>query len=236
MALDPRRAPDVWGGKSLPDKASSHASAASLESRTLDVARRAVVRVTASKPAARRGDVGGANRTGFGFVVNENGIVLTAGRLVAGAAKVAVVLPDGRTLSADTVVIDPLNDLAVLQVSEGRLRAIPLGSSGDLRVGDPLITLFGSVGGEGVGTVRATGSANGGDLVADARPTGQPRSGLPLLNVRGEAVGIVTHTSEAGGGLSFAVPIDRAKRVLRGLGPAARVAPTLASPDGTSDR
>jgi S1-C subfamily serine protease len=221
-----------------PDHASLPASAVHLESRTLDVARRAVVRVAASKPAERSDDGGGANRTGFGFVVNENGTVLTAGRLVAGAAKVAVVLPDGRTLPVNSVVIDSLNDLAVLRVSEGRLRAMPLGSSGDLRVGDPLFTLGGPVGGEGVGTVRATGSSNGGDLVADARPTGLPRSGLPLLNARGEAVGIVTHTSEARGGasLEFAVPIDRAKRVLRDLGPTARVASPRASPDVNSGR
>jgi S1-C subfamily serine protease len=238
MALEARRAPEVGGGKSLPDLASSRALVVSLDSWTLDVARRAIVRVTASEPAERSGDGGGANRTGFGFVVNENGTVLTAGRIVAGTTKVAVVLSDGRTLPVNSVVIDSLNDLAVLRVSEGRLRAMPLGSSGDLRVGDPLITLGGPVGGEGTGTVRATGSANGGDLVADARLTGLPRSGLPLLNARGEAVGIVTHTSEARGGasLEFAVPIDRAKRVLRDLGPTARVALPRASPDINSDR
>ena len=163
---------------------------------------------------------------GFGFVVAESGIVLTAGRLVAGATKVAVVLPDGRRLPVTGVVIDSLNDLAVLQV-EGRLRAVPLGSSGDLRVGDPLIALGGSTSDGVIGTVRATGAANGGDLVTDARRTGQLRAGLPLLNVRGEAVGIVTHTSGASSGaaLDFAVPIDRAKRVLRGLAPAAPGAP-----------
>ena len=164
---------------------------------------------------------------GFGFVVDENGTVLTAGRLVAGATKVTVVLPDGRRLPVTGVVVDSLNDLGVLQVKEGRLRAVPLGSSGDLRVGDPLIALGGSTADGVVGTVRATGTANGGDLVTDARRTGQVRAGLPLLNVRGEAVGIVTHTSEASSGatLDFAVPIDRAKRVLRGLPPAAAGAP-----------
>jgi S1-C subfamily serine protease len=170
--------------------------------------------------------------------VNESGVVLTTGRLVTGATKVAVVLPDGRTLPVTGVVIDALNDLAVLQVREGRLRAVPLGSSGDLRVGDPLIALGGPVTGETVGTVRATGTATGGDLVTDARPTGQLRAGLPLLNARGEAVGIVTHTSEVGGGttLDFAVPIDRAKRVLRGLRPATHGAPRDSSPDVNSDR
>jgi S1-C subfamily serine protease len=126
-----------------------------------------------------------------------------------------------------------LNDLAVLQVKEGRLRAVLLGSSGDLRIGDPLIALGDPVTGEAVRTVRATGIATGGDLVTDGRPSGQLRAGLPLVNLRGEAVGIVTHTSEPGNGaiLEFAVPIDRAKRVLRDLRPAA-----AAPQDANSDR
>lgn len=198
------------------------------------MARRALVRVEAVNGAAgqRSGDGGRTSRAGFGFVVNERGIILTAGRLVTGATRVAVVLPDGRTVPVTMVVIDPLNDLAVLQVKEGRLRPVLLGSSGDLRIGDRLIALGDPVTGETVGTVRATGAATGGDLVTDARPSDQLRAGLPLLNVRGEAVGIVTHTSEPGAGaaLEFAVPIDRAKRVLRDLGP------TAAPQDTNSDR
>ena len=149
-----------------------------------------------------------------------------------------MVLPDGRMLPVTAVAIDPLNDLAVLLVKVGGLRAVPLGSSGELRVGDPVIALGGPVVGETAGTLRATGAATGGDLVTDARATGQPRAGLPLLNVRGEAVGLLTHTSEAGSGtaLEFAVPIDRAKRLLRDLGPAAHGTPKAASPDVTSDR
>jgi S1-C subfamily serine protease len=209
------------------------------ESRTLDVARRAVVRVAAVHQVTERpGEGGQPSPGGFGFVVNEKGIVLTAGRLVTGATKVAVSLPDGRTLPVTTVVIDPLNDLAVIQVRGERLRAVPLGNSSDLRVGDPLIALGGPVAGEAVGTVRATGTATGGDLVTDAHLTGQPRAGLPLLNIRGEAVGIVTRTNDAGSGTAFdfAIPIDRAKRVLREFEPVADRPPRGASPDGTSDR
>jgi serine protease Do len=194
----------------------------------LEVARRAVVRIEAVHPfTAAPGDSGPANRTGFGIVVNENGIVLTPGRLVTGATRVTVVPPDGRALPATMVAIDPLNDLAVVQVKEGRLPAVPLGRSGDLKVGDALIALGGSVAGAALGTVRATGNATGGDLVTDALPTGERRMGLPLLNVRGEAVGLVTYTSEPGSGvaLNFAVPIDRAKRVLRDLGPPGYGAP-----------
>jgi serine protease Do len=197
------------------------------------------VRLTAFQELpGRSGDDGRPGRSGYGFVVTENGIVLTAGRLVAGATRVAVILPDGRTLSVTPLSLDPLNDLAVLQVQGGRLQPIPLGSSGRLSVGDPLIALGGAVVSEAAVTVRATGNATGGDLVTDARPTGQARVGLPLLNVRGEAVGVVTHTSQAGPGapLDFAVPIDRAKPLLRSLGTAAHATTRDLSSKVPSDR
>jgi S1-C subfamily serine protease len=219
--------------------ASLSPSAAHPESRTLDVARRAVVRVrVVDRPTGRPAAGGRPDRTGFGFIVTESGTILTTGRLIAGATNVAVVLSDGRTLPATTVAIDPLSELAVLQVKGARLRAVPLGRSGDLRVGDPLVALGDRVSGEVVGTVRATGAATGGELVTDARPAGELRAGLPLLNVRGEAVGIVTHTSDASRGapLDFAVPIDRAKRVLRDLGRSAHGVAGDASPDVPSDR
>lgn len=236
--LDARRAPEAQT-RYVPDSASVPPSAAHLEPGALEVARGAVVRVETVYPfAGQPGDGGPPSRTGFGFVVGENGLVLTPGRLVTRATRVTVVLPDGRALPATMVATDPLNDLAVLQVKEGQLRAVPLGRSGDLKVGDALVGLGGPVAGEVVGTVRATGTATGGDLVTDARRVGELRAGLPLLNVRGEAVGIVMSTSEAGSGgtLAFAVPIDRAKRVLRDLGPATDGTERGASRDVTSDR
>jgi S1-C subfamily serine protease len=224
----------------VPAPASLPPSTTQREARTLDFARRGVVRVAAFQ-AIPGGSVedGRPSRSGYGFVVTENGILLTAGRLVAGATRVTVILPDGRTLPVTPLSLDPLNDLAVLQVKGERLQPIPLGSSGRLSVGDPLIALGGTMVSEAAVTVRATGTSTGGDLVTDARPTGQARVGLPLLNVRGEAVGIVTHTSQAGPGaapLDFAVPIDRAKPLLRGLGTAAHAAARDLSSNVPSDR
>jgi S1-C subfamily serine protease len=225
--------------RNVPAPASLPPSTTQSEARALDFHRRGVVRVTAFQELpGRSGDDGRPGRSGYGFIVTESGIVLTAGRLVAGATRVAVILPDGRTLPVTLLSLDPLNDLAVLQVKGGRLQPIPLGSSGRLSVGDPLIALGGAVVSDAAVTVRATGNATGGDLVTDARPTGQARVGLPLLNVRGEAVGVVTHTSQAGPGapLDFAVPIDRAKPLLRGLGGAAHAAARDLSSKVPSDR
>ena len=238
MPLDARWTAEALA-RNVPDPTSLPASTERWEAQALDLARRGVVRVAASHElSGGSGDDRVPSRRGYGFVVNESGIVLTAGRLVTGATKVAVILPDGRTLPVTPVALDPLNDLAVLQVKGGPLRAIPLGSSGRLSVGDPLIALGGPVVGQTAVTVRATGTATGGDLVTDARATGQPRVGLPLVNVRGEAVGVVTRTSEVGTGaaLDFAVPIDRAKRLLRGLEPAVHAAPRDGFPGVPSDR
>ena len=238
MVLDAWRTPEA-GTRQMRQSGAQSFSLAHLESRMLDVARRAVVRVAAvHQVTGRPGDGERSSRSGFGFVVSEDGVVLTAGRLVAGATNVAVVLADGRTLPVTTVVLDPLNDVAVLQVKGKRLRAVPLGSSGDMRVGDPLVAIDDPVAGGAVGTVRATGTATGGDLVTDARPTGRLRAGLPLLNTRGEAVGIVTHTSEAGSDptFAFAVPIDRAKRVLRHVAATAPGVPRDAFSEAGFDR
>jgi serine protease Do len=194
-----------------------------VERQALEIVRRAVVRVEAVHPVTGQPAGGGPpSRFGFGFIVSENGHVLTPGRLVTHATRVTVTLPDGRVLPATTVVADTLSDLAVLQVKQEGLQAVRLGRSDELKVGDALIALGGSVAGDVVRTVRATGNATGGNLVTDARLAGELRVGLPLVSVHGEVVGIVTYTSEPGSGvtLDFAVPIDRAKRVLRDLGQA----------------
>ena len=234
-ARDPRQA----GARNLPSVVPLTPSAVQADDATIDAAQRAVVRVaTFHGPPGSPDDGGPPSRSGFGFVVDQNGIVLTAGRFVAGARKVEVVLQDGRTLAATPVVIDPLNNVAVLQVKAGQLRAVSMGSSGELRVGDRVITIGGPVIRGTVGTVRGTGAATGGDLAVDTRPTGQPHAGLPLLNVRGEVIGILTDASQTGSGpaIEFAVPIDRAKRLLRNLGPFSYKAQGGALPSVTGNR
>jgi S1-C subfamily serine protease len=228
------RAPNV------PNPVSLTPSTVQSESATIyAAAQRAVVGVATYQDLPGSSDDNGPpSRSGFGFIVHGSGTVLTAGRLVANAKKVTVVLQDGRTLPVTRVTIDPLNDLAVLQVSAGHLRAVPMGSSDELRVGDKVIALGGPVIRGTVGTVHATGAATGGGLAIDARPTGQPHAGLPLLNSRGEAIGILTDASPTGSGtaIEFAVPIDRAKRLMRDPGPAPYRAQENAFPNGTSGR
>jgi S1-C subfamily serine protease len=157
-------------------------------------------------------------RRGAGFVVDANGYVVTSRQVVGGNGKVEVTLPDGRTSTATVVTQDPLSDVAVLKVDASGLAPVILGSSSDLRIGEPVVAVGarrGSDVGAAVGTVNATGAATGGDLALDV-PVGSHEAGSPLLNARGEVIGVATGRG-AGGVRAGGVPIDRVKPLLRGL-------------------
>ena len=192
---------------------------------------RAVVHVRPSKhaitgrttPATSGGDRPGAQGRGNrGFIVDGQGYIVTNDELVSGASSIEVTLHDGRTLPAAVVIRDALNDVAVLKVEATGLPVIALGDSRALAVGERVLVI-GSRGGLDraltAATVRATGTATGGNLAFDLtlRPEG---SGGPLLNRLGQAVGIVQGGSSPAAGartVTFAVPIDRVKPILRGL-------------------
>ena len=157
-----------------------------------------------------------------GFVVDGQGYVVTGDRAVSGARHIEVVLHDGRTFQASLVARDPLSDVAILRIPATGLPTIVLGDSGDLVVGEQVLVTGGTPGtdrGIAAATVRATGKATGGDLMVDL-PPGPEALGAPLLNRRGQAVGVLTSAARSGGAarsMTFAVPIDRVKAVLRSL-------------------
>jgi S1-C subfamily serine protease len=159
-----------------------------------------------------------AGRRGAGFVVDAAGYVVTSQRLVNGGGRIDVTLHDGRTMPVTVVARDPLSDVAVLKVDATGLTAAALGSSSVLRAGDPVVAVGARRGGEPgvtVATVNATGAATGGDLALDV-PAGSHEAGGPLLNARGEVVGVATGAG-AGGVRATGVPIDRVKPLLRDL-------------------
>ena len=192
---------------------------------------RAVVHVRPSKhaitgrtaPAASGGErPGGQGRGSRGFIIDGQGYIVTNDQLVSGASSIEVTLHDGRTLPAAVVIRDALNDVAVLKVEATGLPVIALGDSRALAVGERVLVI-GSRGGLDrsltAATVRATGTATGGNLALDLtlRPEG---AGGPLLNRLGQAVGIVQGGSSPAAGartVTFAVPIDRVKPILRSL-------------------
>jgi S1-C subfamily serine protease len=173
------------------------------------------------------------DRRGAGFIVDSRGYIVTSRRLVAGPGPVRVTLHDGRTIPVTVVSRDPSADVAVLRVSAAGLTAARLGTSSGLRVGDPLLALGPSRASGPVrtaATLSRMGSGGGEPLALDV-PLAAGAGGGPLLNARGEVVGVVSET-RGGRAPATAIPIDRIKPILRDLGsppPTAERALPLAS-------
>ncbi|MGN9809215.1 S1C family serine protease [Micromonospora sp. BQ11] len=176
-----------------------------------------------------RGGRGGSS--GSGFVLDDRGHVVTNDHVVAGGGTVTVVGQDGRRLTARLVGRDPGSDIAVLRVDAGSgLPALPLAPSGQTRVGEPVLAVGSPLGLSGTVTagivsaldrpVRLGGGARQSAVQTDAS-INPGNSGGPLVNARGEVVGVNTAiaTLEGGGniGIGFAIPIERAARVATGL-------------------
>ena len=164
---------------------------------------------------------------GSGVVIDAKGHVLTNAHVVGRASRIQVVLADGREFEAELIGADPNNDIAVLQITaQGKLPWVPLGSSEDLMVGEPVIAIgnpFGLSNTVTTGVISATDRSIRseqrvfhGFLQTDAS-INPGNSGGPLLNAHGELVGINTAVYQGGQGIGFAIPIDTAARVVREL-------------------
>ena len=162
--------------------------------------------------------------SGSGFIISENGYVVTNYHVAEGATKLTVILLDGKEYDAKLVGYDAANDVAVLKVEAAGLPCVKLGSSKDLIVGDQVVAIGNPLGELTntltVGYVSAmdrdisTGGALINMIQTDAA-INSGNSGGPLFNMKGEVVGITTAkysgTSGSGAtieGISFAIPID----------------------------
>jgi serine protease Do len=176
-------------------------------------------------PTPPRG--GGFNRqgAGSGFVIRKDGVVLTNNHVVENAKQLTVTLSDGREFDATVMGRDPKTDLAVLKIDpEGTLPTAQLGDSDDLSVGDWVVAIgnpFGLSNTVTAGIVSAKGRVIGAgpydDFIQTDAPINPGNSGGPLLNERGEVVGINTLIfSQSGGnvGIGFAIPINLAKTLV----------------------
>src|SRR5262245_48287535 len=174
-----------------------------------------------------------ARGLGSGFVISPDGHIVTNNHVVEDAAEVQVKLADGRELAAKVVGRDPKTDLALLKVEATNLPHIPFGDSGALQVGEPLMAIGNPFGLEltvTTGIVSATGRVIGAgpydDFIQTDASINPGNSGGPLINSKGQAVGINTAlVSQSGGsvGIGFAIPINLAKPVLTQLASAGRV-------------
>ena len=170
---------------------------------------------------------------GSGFIVRQDGVIVTNAHVVAGATRVSVALRDGTTYPAQIVGVDETNDLAVLKIDKTGLPVAPLGNSDNLLIGEWAIAIgnpFGFLLGNSEPSVTAgvisgtgrnlVGASEGGGMYVDMVQTDAAinpgNSGGPLLNALGEVVGVNSSIySPSGGsvGLGFAIPINRARRV-----------------------
>ncbi|MFW5642229.1 MAG: Do family serine endopeptidase [Roseicyclus sp.] len=165
---------------------------------------------------------------GSGFVIDEEGFVVTNAHVVGEAASVRVVLADGRELDGSVVGRDTATDLALVKVeAEAPLPVAALGDSDALRVGEPVMAMgnpFGLGGSVTAGIVSARGRDIGAgpydDFIQTDAPINPGSSGGPLVNAAGEVVGVNTAIfSPSGGnvGIGFAIPANLVKDIVADL-------------------
>jgi Do/DeqQ family serine protease len=161
---------------------------------------------------------------GSGFIIDRSGIILTNAHVVDGADRVTVKLKDGRTLEGQVKGVDTVTDLAVVKVDDNNLPIVPLGDSTALEVGDWAIAMGNPLGLNntvtlGIVSTLDRSSAQAGipdkrlDFIQTDAAINPGNSGGPLLNERGEVIGINTAIRNGAEGIGFAIPINIAKRI-----------------------
>lgn len=165
----------------------------------------------------RRGMTPRKRGGGSGFVIDSSGIIMTNNHVVAGADEVRVHFLDGRDFIAKDIKTDPRTDVAILRIEgAGDLKPLKLGDSKDVQVGDWVLAIGSPFGLESTvtqgiisGKSRARNLADREDFLQTDAAINPGNSGGPLLNLKGEVIGINTAIASASGGydgIGFAIP------------------------------
>ncbi|WP_420127421.1 Do family serine endopeptidase [Longimicrobium sp.] len=181
-----------------------------------------------------QGPQGPQESSGSGFLITEDGYIITNNHVIADADEINVILTDNRQLRARLVGRDPLTDVAVIKVDGERFPAVRLGRSDDVHIGEWVLAIgnpldlgttvtSGIVSAQGRSLRNLIGSNAGEnaawaieDFVQTDAPINPGNSGGPLVNLRGEVVGVNSAIASPTGlytGYGFAVPIDLARKV-----------------------
>jgi serine protease Do len=169
--------------------------------------------------------------SGSGFIIDRQGYLLTNYHVIEGADRITVTLADGRVLKGEVAGTDPAIDVALLKISSaGALPEAPLGNSDELRVGEWVCAIgnpLGYVHSVTVGVVSFIGrklfDASLDDYIQTDAAINLGNSGGPLINARGEVIGINSAISSRATNIGFAVPINQAVAILPQLKTRGRV-------------
>jgi len=163
---------------------------------------------------------------GSGVIIRPDGYILTNQHVLATADTVTVTLADEREFEAQLVGSDADSDLAVLKIDGSSLPVATMGTASDLMIGETVIAIgnpFGLSHTVTTGVVSAVGRTLRGeeqeyyDLIQTDASINPGNSGGPLVNVLGEVIGVNTAIYQKAQGIGFAIPIDRARRIVADL-------------------
>lgn len=163
---------------------------------------------------------------GSGFIIRSDGLILTNAHVVQGAPEITVSLNDERSFKAKLVGYDLILDVALIKIPVSGLATAPLGDSDKVRVGEPVVAIgspFGLRHTVTAGIISARGRKlyddprGNQDLFQTDAAINHGSSGGPLLNYRGEVIGINQAIIPSGDRIGFAIPINSVKEVLEKL-------------------
>ena len=165
---------------------------------------------------------------GSGFIISEEGYILTNNHVVGGADKIMVKLQDGREFTAETIGTDPHSDIAVIKIDADKLPALAFGDSDALEVGEWVLAIgnpFGLSHTLTAGIVSAKGRSSVGladyeNFIQTDAAINPGNSGGPLVDLDGKAVGMNTAIFSGSGGymrIGFAIPINMASSIAEQL-------------------
>ncbi len=177
----------------------------------------------------------GGLSTGSGFVIDPNGLVVTAQHIFQAGGTPGIVIPGSPQLPAAIVAADRNADIVILRVNRTGLPTIPLGDSATLRQGDEVLAI-GYPRAEALGindsvVTRGIVSSLRPDLIQIDAALNPGNSGGPILNLRGDVVGIAVAGLRGAAGINFAVPINSLKPMLASVGSSATSPPPAGGPN-----
>ncbi|MBO3458040.1 trypsin-like peptidase domain-containing protein [Aetokthonos hydrillicola Thurmond2011] len=166
--------------------------------------------------------------SGSGFIINANGQILTNSHVIDGADTVTVKLKDGRSFKGRVLGEDPVTDVSVVKIDANNLPTLAVGNSDIVQPGEAVIAIGNPLGLDNTvtsGIISATGrsstdigdSSKRLDYIQTDAAINPGNSGGPLLNARGEVIGMNTAIIKGAQGLGFAIPINTVQRISQQL-------------------